>query len=58
MKDLTECILQAHKRSFRRAFEVAVRTNTALIYTHQGKIVKIKPPYKYKLVPTKGKKKA
>lgn len=46
-------VLEAHARSFQRAFEVAVRTGTALVFARNGKIVKIKPPYRYELVPIK-----
>lgn len=48
-----EKILAAHERSFQRAFETAVRTGTSLVFAHNGKIVKIKPPYRYELVPIK-----
>ena len=57
--DLEKMILKAHKRSYQRAFETAVRTGTALIFARNGKIVEVKPPYEYKLVrikPTKKKK--
>lgn len=55
--DINEMILKAHERSFKRAFEVAVRTGTALVYARNGKIVEIKPPYRYELVPIKPAKK-
>ena len=51
--NLTEMILKAHKESFRVAFETAVRTGTALVVSRNGKIVEIKPPYRYELVPIK-----
>jgi hypothetical protein len=51
--DFNEMILKAHERSFKRAFETAVRTGTALVFTRNGKIVEIKPPYRYELVPIK-----
>ncbi len=57
--DFMETLLKAHERSFQRAFEIAVRTGTSLIYTQDDKLVKIKPPYRYELVkiePTKKKK--
>ena len=54
---LTRLLLEAHERSFQRAFETAVRTGTALVYSRNGKIVKIKPPYRYELVPIKAAKK-
>lgn len=51
--DINEIILKAHKRSFKRAFETAVRTGTALVFARNGKIVEVKPPYRYELVPIK-----
>ncbi len=58
MKDnLSELILKAHERSFQRAFETAVRTGTALVFSRNGKIVEVKPPYRYELVPIKASKK-
>ena len=56
MDELSEQIIRAHKRSFKRAFETAVRTGTALVVMRNGKLVEIKPPYKYKLVPLRKKK--
>lgn len=55
--DLSALILEAHERSFQRAFETAVRTDTALVFSRNGKIVEIKPPYRYELVPIKPAKK-
>jgi len=55
--DLSELILKAHERSFQIAFETAVRTGTALVFSRNGKIVEIKPPYRYELVPIKSAKK-
>lgn len=55
---LTKQILAAHKKSFQRAFETAVRTGTSLVFMQDKKIVKIKPPYRYELVPIKPAKKA
>ena len=55
--EFTAKILKAHKRSFRRAFETAVRTGTALVVMRNNKLVEIKPPYEYKLVPLKPVKK-
>ena len=56
--DFIKEILKAHKRTFKRAFEMAVRTGTALLYARNGKVVEIYPPYKYELVPIKSKKKS
>ncbi|MGL5626721.1 MAG: hypothetical protein ACRDDW_04280 [Candidatus Rhabdochlamydia sp.] len=41
--DFNELVLEAHKRSFQRAFEMAVRTQTSLIFSENGKIVEVKP---------------
>ena len=54
---LSKEILKAHKRSFKRAFETAVRTGTALVFTRNGKVVEVKPPFRYELVPIKAVKK-
>ncbi len=54
--DLSKCILEAHEKSYYRAFETAVRTGTALVFSRNGKIVEEKPPYRYELVPIKKKK--
>lgn len=51
--DINEMILQAHRGSYRRAFETAVRTGTALVIARNGKIVEIKPPFRYEMVPIK-----
>ncbi len=51
--DFSDLILEAHERSFQRAFETAVRTGTALVFSRNGKIVEVKPPYRYELVPIK-----
>ncbi len=50
---INEMLLKAHERSFKRAFEVAVRTGTSLVFSRNGKIVEVKPPYRYELVPDK-----
>jgi hypothetical protein len=55
--DFINEIIKAHKRTFQRAFEIAVRTGTALVYSEDKKVVEIYPPYKYELVPIKSKKK-
>ena len=51
--DINEIILKAHGRSYKRAFETAVRTGTALVFARDGKIVEVKPPFRYELVPIK-----
>jgi hypothetical protein len=55
--ELNEIILEANQRGYQRAFETAVRTGTALVFSRNGKIVEVKPPYRYELVPIKPAKK-
>ena len=55
--NLMDKVLEAHERSYQRAFETAVRTGTALIFERDGKIVEVRPPYRYKLVPIQNKQK-
>lgn len=55
--DLNEIILEANQKGYQTAFETAVRTGTALIYSQDGKIIEEKPPYRYELVPIKSTKK-
>ena len=51
MNEFDAMILEAHARSFQRAFETAVRTGTALVFMRNGKVVEVKPPFRYELVP-------
>jgi len=53
MDDLMTMILEARNRSYQAAFEIAVRTGTALIVARNGKMAKIQPPFTYELVPIK-----
>lgn len=55
--DINQIIIEAHERSYERAFDTAVRTGTALIFSRNGKVVEVKPPYRYELVPIKPSKK-
>lgn len=48
--DFMEVVLEAHRRSYQRAFEIAVRTGTALVFEKNGKLVEVRPPYKHELV--------
>lgn len=52
-----ELVLAALKKAYQTAFETAVRTNTALVFYENGKVVKYKPPYRFELVPIKTPKK-
>ena len=55
--DINQIIIDARERSYKRAFETAVRTGTALVFSRNKKIVEVKPPYRYELVPIKSAKK-
>ena len=55
--DIDRILLKAHAKSYQRAFETAVRTGTALIFSRNGKIVRVKPKYKYVMVPIKATRK-
>lgn len=48
--DFMELVLEAHKRSYQRAFETAVRTGTALVFVRNNEIVEEKPLFRYELV--------
>jgi len=54
---LREAVLQARKLACQAALETAVRTGTCLILFEDGKTVKEKPQYEYKLVPIKSSRK-
>jgi hypothetical protein len=56
--DINQIIIDAHEHSYQRAFELAVRTSTALIFWRDGKIIEEKPPYRYELVPIKPSKRS
>lgn len=54
---MNKLLLEAQKRGFEYAVEKAIRTNTALVFSKNGKIKKVKPKYKYVLVSTEKAKK-
>jgi hypothetical protein len=56
-RDFTQAIIDAHPRCIELATEIAIRTQTSLILNKNGKIVSVKPPFKYVLVPAKAIKK-
>ena len=55
--DINDFLLQIHKLSVDRAIDTAIRTGTSLIEYRNGKIVEVKPKFKYVLVPIKTPKK-
>ncbi len=56
--DINDLILKSLKRSIRKAIDTACRTKTSLIVEKNGKIIAIKPKYKYVRVPIKTAKKS
>lgn len=54
---INELLLEAHDRSVELAIETSIRTGVALVIEENGKIVEIKPKYKYVRVPLKAVKK-
>ena len=56
-RDINKIVLKGLKLGVLRAIDVAARTNTCLISEIDGKIIAIKPPYKYVKVPQKSTEK-
>ena len=56
--DINDLLLKGHRRSIRQAIDIASRTGTSLIVEKNGKIMAIKPKYKYVRVPVKTAKKS
>lgn len=56
-KEIMQIIIKSQEKAYQTALEIAIRSGTSLIGTRKGKVVKIKPKYKYVLVPIKSKKK-
>jgi hypothetical protein len=55
--EFMQIMLQSGRKGYEAAVETAIRTGTSLVVCRKGKIVEVKPPYKYVLVPIKSKKK-
>lgn len=49
--DITDILLEAHRRGQKRAIDDSIRTGVPLVVSIDGKIVNIKPKFKYVLVP-------
>jgi len=49
--DVNTILLEAHKRGQERAIDISIRSGVPLVVSIHGKIVNIKPKYKYVLVP-------
>lgn len=56
-KDIMQIMINAQRKAYQAALETAIRTGTSLVVTRNGKLVEIKPKYKYVLVPIKSSKK-
>lgn len=55
--DVNEILLEAHKRGIERAIDTSIRTGVPLVVEKNGKIIDIKPKYKYVRVPIRSSKK-
>ena len=55
--DINEILLKAHKRGQEKAIDISIRSGVPLVVSKHGKIVSIKPKYKYVLVPIKSNEK-
>ena len=55
--DINEILLEAHKRGVQQAIDLSIRTGIPLVIEKEGKIIEIKPKYKYVRVPIKSLKK-
>jgi hypothetical protein len=51
--DVNKILLEAHKRGIEQAIDRSIRTGVPLVVVRNGKIVEIKPKYKYVRVPIK-----
>jgi hypothetical protein len=55
--DINKMLLEAHRKGIEQAIDLSIRTGVPLVIQKEGKILEIKPKYKYVLVPIKSKKK-
>jgi hypothetical protein len=55
--DVIRILLEAHKRGVEQAIEISIRTGVPLVVEKGGKILELKPEYKYVKVPLKPSKK-
>ena len=56
--DINEILLRGHKKSLERAIDDSIRSGVPLVVSKDGKIIKIKPQYKYVRVPIAAGKKS
>jgi len=56
-KEIMQAMINSQKKAYQAALETAIRSGTSLVVMRKGKLVEIKPKYKYVLVPIKSSKK-
>ncbi len=56
-KEIMQIMINSQKKAYQAAVETAIRSGTSLVVMRKGKLVEIKPKYKYVLVPIKSAKK-
>ena len=54
--DIHEILLEAHRRGVEQAIDLSIRTGVPLVIEKDGKIIEVKPKYKYIRVPIKAPK--
>lgn len=54
--DVNEILLEAHRRGVEQAIDTSIRTGVPLVVEKGGKILELKPEYKYVKVPIKSSK--
>ena len=50
-KDIHDILLDAHRKGVEQAIDLSIRMGTSLVFEENGKIIEIKPKYKYIRVP-------
>jgi hypothetical protein len=55
--DVNELLLEAHRRGVEQAVDMSIHTGVPLVIERKGKILELKPDYKYVKVPLKSSKK-
>jgi hypothetical protein len=56
-KEIMQIMINSQRKAYQAAVETAIRSGTSLVVMRKGKLVEIKPKYKYVLVPIKSAKK-
>lgn len=51
--DIFEIYIEAHRRAVESAIDLSIRTGVPLVGVKNGKIIEIKPKFKYVKVPIK-----